>query len=157
MQSPEGQYLWLKIELAGDGYGTPVINEIRIYYPRESYLSYLPAVYSADDESRRFLDQFLSVFQTEWDGLEKRIATIAKYFDPKAVPCGPFMDYLAAWLALPLEGSWSGSEKRRLLEIAPKNYPKIGTPEGLRDYLRVYLQNITNGASGGVDGSPSGA
>jgi phage tail-like protein len=154
LQSPEGQYLWLKIELTGDGYGTPVIDQIRVDYPRESYLNYLPAVYSSDDESRRFLEQFLSVFQAEWDDLERGIATIAKYFDPKAVPCGPFMDYLGSWLALPLEAAWTGAEKRRLLEAAPKIYPKIGTPEGVREYLRVYLQNITNCVSDQADAYP---
>jgi phage tail-like protein len=154
VQSPEGQYLWLKIELAGDGYGTPAIGEIRVDYPRQSYLAYLPAVFGADDESRRFLEQFLGVFQTDWDGLEEGIATIAKYFDPKAVPDGPFMDYLAAWLALPLEGGWKGAEKRRLLEAAPRIYQKIGTRQGVRDYLRVYLENITQGAAAGLDGYP---
>lgn len=91
IQSREGQYLWLRLQLGGDGYSTPAVGSIRVHYPRESYLTYLPAVYSADDESRWFLERFLPIFQTEWDELERRIGDIAQYFDPDAVPSGDFL------------------------------------------------------------------
>jgi phage tail-like protein len=143
VQSREGQFLWLKFQLEGDGYATPSLRAIRVYYPRQSYLQYLPAVYSADDDSRWFLERFLSIFETEWDDLEGHIAEMARYFDPDAVPAGPFLTYLAQWLALPLEGSWNGEEKRNLLAAAPDFYPRRGTVDGLRDFLQVYLQNIT--------------
>jgi len=141
--SHEGQYLWLKIELDSDGYGTPAIQAIRADYPRQSYLNYLPAVYSADEESRRFLERFLSIFQTTWDDLEIRINEMARYFDPKAVPDEESLTYLAGWLALPLEGSWTLEQKRNLLMAAPKITSKRGTLEGLNRYLQVYLQNMT--------------
>ncbi len=143
VQSREGQYLWLKIQLTGDGYTTPAVRSMRVHYPRESYLSYLPAVYAADDESRWFLERFLSIFQTEWDDLERRIEEIAAYFDPQAVPEGEFLEYLARWLALPLEGDWNWEQKRHLLAAAPQFTPRRGTVEGLREYLQIYLQNIT--------------
>lgn len=165
VQSREGQFLWLKIRFVSDGYGTPAIRSVRVQYPRESYLAYLPAVYSADDDSRRFLERFLSIFQTEWDALEERIATIAALFDPQAVPAGQALEYLASWFALPLEGVWDGEQKRRLLaaatkiyfgswkvtgandeclsEVEPDKAARRGTREGLRRYLQVYLQNIT--------------
>jgi len=142
IQSREGQFLWIKVELAGDGYATPVVESLKVHYPRQSYLEYLPAVYGADDESRRFMEQFLSLFQTDWDDLEQQLETMARFFDPNAVPEGPFMSYLAQWLALPLEGDWSGEQKRRLLSAAPKIYPKRGTSTSLRQFLRVYLSNI---------------
>lgn len=143
IQSQEGQYLWLKIELRGDGYATPAVHSIRVHYPRQSYLEDLPAVYSADDESRRFLERFLSIFQTEWDDLEGRIDEIARYFDPKAVPAGAFLEYLASWLELPLEGAWGQEQKRNLLTVAPGIISERGTSDGLRQYLQVYLQNIS--------------
>ena len=143
VQSHEGQYLWLRVKLQGDGFATPVVSSIRVHYPRDSYLKYLPAVYSADDESRRFLDRFLSIFQVEWDNIEQKIEESALYFDPQAVPGGAFLDYLAGWLALPMEGAWSEEKKRRLLAAAPGFYADRGTPHGLRTYLRVYLANIS--------------
>jgi phage tail-like protein len=153
IRSGEGRYLWLKIELQGDGYGTPVIDALRAYFPRDSYLRYLPAVYSADDDSRRFLEHFLAIFQTEWDALEEAIATTARYFDPAAVPAtGGFLENLASWLALPLEGTWTQEQKRVLLAAAPHVYPERGTAAGLRRYLQAYLENIT-GLSAAQQGS----
>lgn len=143
IQSREGQYLWLRVKLGSDGYATPTVQSMRVYYPRQSYLDLLPAVYAADDESRRFMEQFLSLFQTEWDALEAQIETSARYFDPAAVPEGPFMQYLADWLALPLEGSWDWDEKRNLLEAAPQIYSQRGTLSNLRRYLQVYLISLT--------------
>ncbi len=165
IQSREGQYLWIRILLFGDGYDTPVVRSLRVHYPRSSYVEYLPAVYSADDESRWFLERFLSIFQTEWDGLESGIRDAAALFDPKAVPAGKALEYLAGWFALPLEGTWNSEQKRRLLkaiagiyfgcwrassdktlclkEVNPAQAARRGTPEGLRRYLQIYLQNIT--------------
>jgi phage tail-like protein len=139
----KGQYLWLRLELYGDGYATPLVRAIRVHYPRESYLSELPAVYAAEEESRWFLERFLSIFQTEWDVLEQRVAEIARYFDPQAAPDGEFLEYLAQWLALPLEGEWTPEQKRNLLAAAPRLYARRGTLAGLRDVLQVYLQNLT--------------
>lgn len=143
VQSPQGQYLWLRLELMGEGYATPVIGAARIHYPRDSYLQYLPAVYAMDEESRAFLERFLALFQTEWDAVEAKIESIAAYFDPDAVPEGAFLDYLSQWLALPLEGEWSETQKRRLLSAAPALYERRGTPASLRAYLRIYLANLT--------------
>jgi phage tail-like protein len=90
-----------------------------------------------------FLERFLAIFQTEWDVLEQTIAESERYFDPDAVPEGPFLEYLARqWLALSLEGDWTGPQKRRLVSAVPKIYPHRGRPDALRDFLSVYLANI---------------
>jgi phage tail-like protein len=143
IQSGPGRYLWLRVELSGDAYETPAVRSVRIHFPRRSYLEYLPAVYSAEDESRRFLDRFLSVFQTEWDAFDAFVATFARYLEPRGVP-DDFVAYLADWLAQPLEGSWSAEEKRRLLTAVVESYPLRGTVEGLRRYVHAYLENMAD-------------
>jgi phage tail-like protein len=146
VQSPLGQHLWVRLELRGDGYATPLIRALRVHYPRDSYLRHLPAVFSADDAGHGFLERFLSLFQVEWDALEQRIEDMARYFDPNAVPSdrdGAFLDYLAQWLALPLEQSWDVAQQRRLLAAAPSYYTQRGTWASLRHYLRLYLHNLT--------------
>lgn len=147
VQSREGQYLWLRVELNGDGYTTPAVGRIRVHYPRESYLRYLPAIFAADDESRWFLERFLAVFQIEWDQLERTIDELAGSFDPRAVPEGKQLAYLASWLALPLETDWNAAQQRRLLSAAPAIYARRGTLAGLRDFVRVYLENMGAGAA----------
>ena len=144
VQSHEGQYLWLKIELQGDGFNSPAVKGIRVHFPRESYLQYLPAIYSADDQSRYFLERFLSIFQTEWDAIEERIEESAALFDPAAVPAdGGSLEALAGFLAAPLEGEWTQEQKRELLKAIPQVYLRRGTVEGLRAYLRPYVLNMT--------------
>lgn len=144
VRSREGQYLWLKIELRGDGYTTPTVRSLRAYFPRQSYLSYLPAIYAADDNSRAFLERFLMIFQTEWDDLERRLAEFHAHFDPQAMPDGKFVDELARWLALPLEKRWLFEQKRRLLQAVPKFYRQRGTLAGLRAFLQAYLYNLAD-------------
>lgn len=145
VQSGGGRYLSISMRLRGDSFSTPVVQSLKAHYPRESYLKYLPAVWSSDDESRIFLEQFLSIFQTEWDDIDSEIEEVERHFDPDAVPAGPFLDHLAGqWLALPLEGDWTPEQKRRLLAAAPKLYPRRGQLSGLRDLIAVYLANIMN-------------
>jgi phage tail-like protein len=143
VQSPPGRYLWLRVAFTGDTRITPELRRMRVHFPRESYLQYLPAVFSEDAESRWFLERFLAIFQTEWDSLERKIHDLPRLADPATVEPEAALAFLAGWLGLPLEGSWSEEQKRRLLKAAPSIYTKRGTIDGLRDYVRVYLENIT--------------
>jgi phage tail-like protein len=143
VQSREGQHFWLRVRLMGDGYDTPEVSAMRIYYPRDSYVKYLPAVFVQDEESRWFLERFLSITQTEWDDLERRIRNSAAYFDPRAVPAGDAMRYLAGWIGLPLEGMWTDEQNRRLLTAMPALLKQRGTLGGLQRFLRVYLANLS--------------
>jgi phage tail-like protein len=142
IQSRPGYYLWVRVVLGGDGGGTPVVTTVRAHYPRHSYLAYLPAIYSADEEGRWFLERFLSIFQTEWDKLGETVETSAILADPRAVPEGVPLEYLASWLALTLERTWTADQNRELLEAASAVQPLRGTAAGLRRYLRVYLANL---------------
>jgi phage tail-like protein len=143
VQSVEGQFLSIRIALESDGFSTPAVDSMKVHYPRESYLEFLPTTYSADDESRLFLDRFLGIFGTELEKMDHTIDTSERYFDPDAVPAGRFLEYLARqWLGLPLENTWSDEQKRRLLSAVPKTYPHRGQLVGLRDFLAVYLANI---------------
>jgi phage tail-like protein len=147
IQSPPGRYLWLRLRLAGDGYGTPAVRQLVVHYPRTSYLRYLPGVYGANDAGRWFLDRFLSIPQTEWDGLRERIATIAQYFDPRAVPDGRALAYLASWLDAEFEPEWTADDQRRLLCLLPRLRGIRGTARAVRDTTRVYLRSIAGEAA----------
>lgn len=141
VQSAEGRHLQLRIRLAGSGTDTPVIDHLRLRYPRESLLDYLPALYASPPEQRSFLDRYLSIMQTTWSGIESDVATFERYVDPASVP-DDAMDWLAGWLDLPLEGGWTPEQNRRLLMAMPAARTKWGTVDGLRDWVRLYLANI---------------
>jgi phage tail-like protein len=151
VQSGPGQFLSIRIKLRSDGFHTPAVDVIKVHYPRDSYLQYLPATYSEDDESRVFLEHFLAIFQTEWDRLDQIVASVQRYFDPDAVPAGPFLDYRAAqWLGLTLEQTWTADQKRRYVAAAPTIFPQHGKAAGLRNLIAVYLANFTGGQTADI-------
>lgn len=142
VQSRPGCYLRLRLRLWGDGRASPLARRLRIDFPRDSWLGYLPAEYQRDEAARQFMERFLAIAQAEWDAIEARTADFAALVDPRAAPA-EWLDYLAAWLGLPLEGTWTPAQKRRLLVAAPAILARHGTAAGLRDYLRAYLAAMT--------------
>lgn len=141
--SGPGRYLQLQVELTGNGVDSPVLDHLRIRFPRESLLDYLPALYSAAPEQQEFLDRFLSIVQTTWSRIEREVETFQRYLDPDSVP-PEALPYLAEWLDVRLEGTWGPEQNRRLLQAMPRLRPKWGTVDGLRDWVRVYLANLAD-------------
>ncbi len=137
VQSPPGRYLALRLTLRSDGRQSPIVKAIRIYYPRQSYLQYLPAVYQQDDESRRFLERFLAIFQSSFDAFDQRIDTLWQLLDPLAVP-EKWLSWLAAWLALPLDPTWPIAKRRAMLKNAIHAYRRRGTPGGIEQAIYDY-------------------
>ncbi len=130
--SPPGRFLWLKIELAGNGTDTSTIKQLKVYFPRLSYLQYLPAVYQSDPISKDFLERFLSIFETVLSSVENKIDRIAEYFDPDGVPDREFLEWLASWVDMKFYQGWSLETCRRLLRHAPELYRQRGTVAGLK-------------------------
>jgi phage tail-like protein len=143
--SPPGRYLWLRLTMSGEGTATPSIDHIKVYYPRNSSLRYLPAVYREDSVSADFLARFLSIFDTLRGRTSAQITDIARYFDPKATPANPknvggpdFLAWLASWLGMSLQTNWPVEKRRELVRRAYRLYALRGTPAGLRLHIELY-------------------
>ena len=134
--SAPGRYLWLRIRFSGDGIATAEISLLQTFYPRISYLQYLPAVYQSDPVGRDFLDRFLRLFQTEFESIEIQIDRMAGLFDPDGTP-GAFLSWLAGWMAMTFDRGWTEEVRRRLLRHAPELYRRRGTPAGLQLFLKL--------------------
>lgn len=133
------RYLWLKVRfLAPAPQAKASISEMRLYYPRLSYLRYLPAVYQEDPASREFLQRFLAMFETAFSGLEATIEKIPEVFDPEHTP-KEFLDWLAQWLDLGIEEGWAPEVKRRLIREAASLYEKKGRPDGLAEFIEIVI------------------
>jgi phage tail-like protein len=143
VQSPPGQFLRLAFTLQSIGTDTPRIHGIQVFFPRQSYLQYLPSVFQDDDESRLFLDRFLSIFQTTFDGLDNRLDNLWQVFDPLMTHDSTF-PWLAAWLALPIDPAMELSQQRKLLKNAFQTYLVRGTIQGLQQLIQAYtgIDNI---------------
>jgi phage tail-like protein len=133
-----GRYLWLMLTLVGTESATPLVRSIRIYFPRVSYLRYLPAIYSQDPTSRDFLQRFLSIFESIFSGLETKTTNLVRYFDPRVVT-GEFLQWLAQWLAISVDNTWTDDQLRTLLLEAPDLFRERGTPAQIAEVVRIYL------------------
>ncbi|MGB9253620.1 MAG: phage tail protein [Candidatus Korobacteraceae bacterium] len=133
-----GRYLWLMVTLVGTEDATPLVRAIRIYFPRVSYLRYLPAIYSQDPTSRDFLQRFLSIFESIFSGLETTTTNLVRYFDPRVVT-GEFLQWLAQWLAISVDNTWTDDQLRTLLLEAPDLFRERGTPSQIAEVVRIYL------------------
>lgn len=133
------RYLWLKLVLSGLAPGAKATaREMRVYYPRLSYLRYLPAVYQEDPISREFLQRFLSIFETVFSGLEATIERLPEVFDPEHTPA-EFLAWLAQWLDLGIEEEWSAEVKSKLIRRAVALYQKKGRPDGLAEFIEIVI------------------
>ena len=136
----KGRYLWLKIGLLTfDEKAGPELTRMKILYPANSYLRYLPAIYQEDPVSSEFLERFLSIFETVLYDLETDIDNVSDYFDPDIVPAG-FLAWLATWLNLAVEEDWTDDKKRYFIKCAPVLYKQKGTKAGLEELIRLYTE-----------------
>ena len=134
----KGRYLWMKIGLLTfDEKAGPEVTRMKVLYPANSYLRYLPAIYQEDPVSREFLERFLSIFETVLYDLETDIGNVSDYFDPDIVPPG-FLAWLASWLNLAVEEDWTDDKKRYFIKRAPVLYKLKGTRASLEELIRLY-------------------
>ena len=143
VQAQPGRWIRLRLTFRSGGQSSPWLAAVQVFFPRRSYLQYLPAVYQQDEESRDFLDRFLSIFQATFDDFDARIDATWQLFDPDSVPARDF-DWLAAWLDLRTDSRWGLDKKREMLKKAAKSYRARGTVAGILQAIRDYA-NVTEG------------
>lgn len=133
-----GRYLWLKIVFSTfDENVRPTATQMKVFYPRISYLRYLPAIYQEDPVSKDFLERFLSIFETAFYDLETEISHVFRYFDPDTSPQN-FLIWLASWLNVALEEDWPEDKKRYFIKRASELYRLKGTLAGIEELIKIY-------------------
>ncbi len=111
---------------------------IQISVAARSWIQYLPGIYQdSDEENADFLKRFLLIQQHLRSTIEERLNYLHEFFDPRITPEG-FLPWLASWLALGLQESWSEDRRREIIRRAPDLYKKRGTAAGLVLYLRLF-------------------
>lgn len=150
LDDADGRYLWVRLDLFGSEYASPRVESFRAYFPRQSYLRHLPAIYRADPESAAFLERFLSLFESTFVGVEEEFAAITRYLDPRGIP-PEFLSWLGGWLAVGSDETWPDAATRDLLSRAPELFTKRGTREGLLAVLGLYLAHVEPEPRAGVE------
>ncbi len=137
VQNGPGRYLRLRVTMISNGAASPEIHSLKVYFPRQSYLQFLPANFQEDEQSRLFLDRFLSVFQTSFESFDRRIDNMWRLFDPLSTP-EAWYNWLAAWMALPVDPDWTWKQKRTVLKQAAAQNLVRGTIAGLQQSIQDY-------------------
>lgn len=106
----------------------------------------LPGIYQGDDFAQRFtagLDDVIAPVLSTLDNL-------AAYFDPATAP-DDFLDFIAHWVGIDVEASWSVTRRRRVISHALELHRGRGTPHGIRAAValvtRAPVQVSENGAA----------
>lgn len=131
----EGRFLWFAVRFLGEG--RPGVWDLRIFFPKETWLSYLPGVYLRDRESARFLERFLGIFQSLYQDMEEEIRGYGASLDADG-GTQEALSRLAGWLDLENVYLWPADKLRRLLKRVPFLYQRRGTREGLRELIALY-------------------
>jgi phage tail-like protein len=97
---------------------------------------HLPAGYHQDPESLRFLDRFLSYFDTVFAEVTAANRETAALFDPWAVPDGDALSWLGSWFDLDFLAQWSPDVRRRMIAEAMAYSRERGTVRGLKRILQ---------------------
>ncbi len=133
-----GRYLWVFLELRGNGRRTPRVRSIRIERTGHPLLARLPQVFSRDPIAGEFLWRFLAMFDGALADLELRTVLRHALLHPQASP-EPFLPWLAGMLGLVLDERWPVEARRQAIAEATWLFRFRGTIPGLRRMLELYL------------------
>lgn len=133
----EGRYLWFQAELAAQGSLSPEIYRIKIYFPKNTWMQYLPEVYQANLRSASFVERFLGIYQSLYQDMTMQIEAAARYFDPDSVE-EEVLRWLSGWLSIDDSYVWTEDRLRYLVKNAMELYGIRGTVEYLEKIIRLY-------------------
>jgi phage tail-like protein len=138
VQSSPGRYLRARITLGSDGRETPSLVALRVVYPRNSYLSYLPRIYQRDPGSALFLQRYLALFERVLTGIEESYESFHSQLDPDVAPDG-VLGWMAQLLDLNFDPSWSLTQRRTAIKEATALNAGRGSAASLARQIEIYM------------------
>ena len=133
-----GRYLWITIQLSGNGRRTPRIRSLRAEYPAHDYLRRLPATFSRDDEAESFLRRFLAPMEGVLGELERRALLRMALVDARSAP-SEVLPWLAGFVGLILDERLPADRRCRLVAEAVPLLRFRGTVGGLRRFVELSI------------------
>ncbi len=111
----------------------------------------LPGVLQ-DDE---FTQRFVRAFDDAYAPILTTLDSLACYFDPHLAP-PDFVDFLAGWVGIALDDSWSIEQRRTIVAGAALLHRRRGTRRGIEEALALGLgAEVTVTDTGGCTWSPT--
>lgn len=133
----KGRYLLLLIELYPQGRQKPEIGPICIYFPKETWMKYLPAVYGKDKTGASFTERYLGIFQSFYDDMDQAIRRSARLMSLEDAST-EWLQEVAEWLQIRDVYIWPEEKLRRLLKMAVSLFRRSGTVGGMLEFIRLF-------------------
>jgi phage tail-like protein len=139
--SGPGRFLWVTLELTGNGLFTPMVKSIRAERVSHDQMNRLPNVYHREDEASGFLRRYLAMFDGALAEMDARGFARHSLIDPRSVP-GGLLPWLASFVGLVTDERWPEAVKRQLIAEAVWLFRFRGTIAGLKRFLEIYLGGV---------------
>ncbi|MDR1240960.1 MAG: hypothetical protein LBK29_03775 [Oscillospiraceae bacterium] len=135
--SLKGRYLWMCLEVINYSPKEEVIiEEIKIEFPRTSFLDYLPEIYQTTDNNS-FMSRFISIFQNIYLETEEMIDFLPSCFEPKYTN-NEFLSWIAKWFSIEDVDIWEKNKLRSLISNAIKIFKIKGTKKSVSMIVEKY-------------------
>lgn len=132
-----GRYLWLKIEFRDTEWEKSGIGGLRIYFPKHTWLCYLPEIYGQDAKSASFLERYLGIFQSLYEDMTEWIEGMPGLLEPSDKEEHMLYE-LADWLGIEETGLWDKEQLLYLVKNAGRMNRQRGTVENLKELVWLY-------------------
>lgn len=128
----KGRYLWLWIQVLGEGSGK--LGGIHVQKPGDNFLATFPEIYQ---EEGSFFHRFLSVFSSIYQDFQGKIDHMEEWLDFDTAPA-KLLPVYSSWLGLDIDGGFLDEKRARALlkEVSHLNRMK-GTKECLKRVIRI--------------------
>lgn len=138
VDQPPGRFALVRLRLTGDAVATPRVRRVRLDMPRVTSLERLPAVYREEPDAADFTERFLSLFDATVGDLDRAIERAPALLDADGVPDAA-LPWLARFLDIVLDASWTSAQRRAIIDAAPELYRKRGTVAGLTQTIELVM------------------
>lgn len=132
----KGRYLWMVLTVQLRPGQEISFGDFQIFFPRESFLRYLPEIYQREDR-KQFFERFLAVFQITYEEMNERIYQMPELLDAYGTD-RQFLEWLTGWIGIADTYMWNEKQLRSLLKNAVSLYKLRGTRKAVREYVKLY-------------------
>lgn len=136
----EGRFLRLRFVLR-EGAGVR-ISRVKIAFPWQTWLSYLPEVYREQAENDSFFARYLGIFQTIYEDMTEQITRTIQRLSPDTEDEEALAE-LSDWFGLENKKLWNERQRRYLIRHAVRLSKIRGTGAYLKELL--FLATGKNG------------
>lgn len=132
-----GRYFWFMVEFREQSGKRFKINSIKLEFPHETFIDYLPKIFKENDSDTLFLDRFINIFQDIFIDIEKNIDDVFILFDPLSVN-KQNLNWLCEMIDIDYFFELEEAIQRRLVYNSSDLYKLRGTKKGLNLLISLF-------------------